>query len=535
MTKKRMQGLALGAVIVAVVLAVLLRGDGDQPELSGEVGPESPRKGGVLRVGVVTPSSLDPARARTVDELFVADQLFDSLTAYDGRTLEPGPGAAARWQASPDQLHWEFFLQPQGSFANGRPVTSGDVKYSLERIVRRETGSSVADLLEPLRGYRAFNQGEAPELAGVTTPAPDVVAIDLDHPLGELPALLGSPAFAIVPREAVEAPDPPFAELPVGNGPFQVRTRGPEAISLVPAPGATGAAVLVEGIEVVLFDDVTSSYQAFTGKKLDWSQVPAEQVDAAAQRYGRSGYQPYLAELFYAFNFKSPKFADPRFREAIVRAIDRRAIVSAVYGGTVRPSDGLVVAGVPGHQADPCGERCAYDVSRATALVAEVFAGAPAPEVAIDYDDDKTQEAVAKAIQANLAQVGIPAVLRPRPLKEYQEFAVTGNQELFRLGWIAAYPSPDAFLPPLFSTGSSSNLTGLSAPAVDEHLRAARAEPDWARRLDLYQAAERAIMEQMPVVPLAQFEIHSVVAPRVRDLVLTTAGTFDGSRVWLRD
>jgi oligopeptide transport system substrate-binding protein len=535
MTKRRAQALALAAVIVAVAVAVLMRGDGDQPELSGEVGPESRRKGGVLRLGVVAPSSLDPARARTVDELLVAEQLFDSLTAYDPRTLEPVPGAAARWQASPDQLHWEFFLKPQGAFANGRAVTSADVKYSLERIVRKETGSSVSDLLEPVRGYKAFNQGEAPELAGVTTPAPDVVAIDLDHPLAELPALLGSPAFAIVPREAVEAPDPAFGEHPVGNGPFQIRARSPDTISLVPAPGASGADILVEGVEVVLFDDVTSSYEAFTRKELDWSQVPPEHVDAAAQRYGRSGYQPYLAELFYAFNVKSPKFADPRFREAIVQAIDRRAIVSAVYGGTVRVSDGLVVAGVPGHQPDPCGGRCAYDPNRATALLAEVFAGAPVPEIGLDYDDDKTQEAVAKAIQANLAQAGIPAVLRPRPLKEYQEFAVTGNQELFRLGWIAAYPSPDAFLPPLFSTGSSSNLTGLSAPAVDENLRAARAEPDGPRRLGLYQAAERAIFEQVPVVPLAQFEIHSVVAPRVRDLVLSTAGTFDGSRVWLRD
>ena len=57
--------------------------------------------------------------------------------------------------------------------------------------------------------------------------------------------------------------------------------------------------------------------------------------------------------------------------------------------------------------------------------------------------------------------------------------------------------------------------------------------PDESQRTELYRQAERKIMEQIPLVPIAQFDTHAVVAPRVRDLVLTAAGTFDASRVWL--
>src|SRR5947199_375049 len=59
------------------------------------------------------------------------------------------------------------------------------------------------------------------------TPAGDVVHISLDVPWSVLPEALASPAFGIVPKEAVEAaaPTPPFADQPVGSGPFKIRSR----------------------------------------------------------------------------------------------------------------------------------------------------------------------------------------------------------------------------------------------------------------------------------------------------------------------
>jgi ABC-type oligopeptide transport system substrate-binding subunit len=104
---------------------------------------------------------------------------------------------------------------------------------------------------------------------------------------------------------------------------------------------------------------------------------------------------------------------------------------------------------------------------------------------------------------------------------------------MFRLGWIGAYPSADAFLSSLFVSGLSDNLTGFSSPEIDLLLRGARAQADRDQRWDLYRQAERKIMAQVPVVPIVQYDTHAVVASNVRGLVLTAAGTFDASRVWL--
>ena len=487
--------------------------------------------GPVLRVGLVKPQSLDPSQARTVDELLLADQLFDSLTAWDPKTLEPVPSVAASWTVSDDQQHFDFHLRPGTKFANGRAITATDVKYTLERIAKKDSASSVYDLLEPIAGYAAVAiDGTATDLAGVTAPSDDVVHIDLDQPMALLPTLLGSPAFGIVPKEAVEAAAPAaaFAEQPVGSGPFKILRRSADRVEL---RAVQRAAARTPAVTVDFFADKAASYQAFTRGRLDFSQVPPERASQAATQYGRAHFKPYVAELFYGFNLKSATFSDVRFREAVIRAVNRKAIITSIYADTVRPMGGFIVDGIPGHQPDVCGDRCTYDPDKARALIAEAFAGAPPPEVAIDYDEDKTQESVAKAIQSDLAAVGVTATLRSKPLADYQNFAVGGEQQLFRLGWIAAYPSADAFLTPLFVTNFPSNLTGFSSSAVDDLLRSARADGDPAHRLEKYQAAERAVFDQLPVLPIAQFDFQVVVSSRVRGLTLSSAGSFDASKV----
>lgn len=521
-----------------VVAALVAIGPSPSPDAQrdGGTSERGGRGGGaardeVLRVGVATVGTLDPAHARSPEQLLVADQLFDSLTALDPVTSEPAPSLAARWEKSPDQRQWTFVLRPGVVFANGRAVTAADVKYSLERVARRGFGSPGAELLQGVAGYLEFRNG-APELAGVTAPAADVVGITLGEPHAELASVVASPVLAVVPREAAEAapPAPAFADAPVGSGPFRLVGRSGTVLSLARSSEAASG---VKAIDITQYEALGDAYRAFVRGRLDWARVPPEEVAGAARRYGGGAFRPYVAQLFYAFNLLNPKLADARFREAMVRAIDRRAVVAAVYQGTVRLGDGIVAAGVPGHLPGAC-TRCGHDPGLARRLLAEAFpAGAAVPEVGLDYDVDPTQEAIARAIQASVAEVGIKVTLRPREVDVYDEFLESDEREVFRLGWVAAYPSPDAFLAPLFRSESANNLTGFASAAVDDLLRAARGEADPARRTALYQEAERAILDQVPVIPIAEFQVHAVVSRRVRNLVMTTLGTFDASTVSL--
>ena len=515
------------AVVAVVALALVATGcSADEGGDGGNAAPD-----GILRIGLERPQTLDPAHARFPAEVLIVEQLFDGLVAYDAETLQVRPALAARWEASPDQKTWTFFLRPDAKFANGRPITATDVQYTLDRIGRKDTNSPAAAQLESIVGFKSLNvDGGTQGFEGISAPSPGTLKIELSTPLSSLPAILGHPALGVVPREAVEAETPSFATQPTGSGPFMIRSRSADVLRLMPAPGAKTA---LKGVEIHMGRDSGAPYAAFLRGRLDWTAIPAEQVEQVVRDRGRESFRPYPAELFYGFNLRNRKFQDARFREAIVRALDRDGIVRNVYGGRVRRTNGVVAEGIPGHQADPCGDKCRYDPARARVLLGEVFSERPIPEIFIDYDEDPTQEALAQAMQASLKAVGIPATLRPHQYTEYLRFATSGQQELFRLAWIGSYPSPDAFLSPLFSTGHPDNVTGFSSEEFDGLIRQARESAEEPKRLEAYQQAEKVLMSQVPVVPIAQYETHTLVSSRVRDLTMSAFGTFDASRVRL--
>jgi oligopeptide transport system substrate-binding protein len=486
--------------------------------------------GGLLQVGLVGLPSLDPADARDPKAVMVVDQLFDTLVRNTGE-LQPVPGLARSFEANADQTAFTFHLAPGAHFDDDTPITAADVKFTLERIARKGSNSPLAAQLEAVSGYAAWHAGTAAGLSGIETPDPATVVVRLDRPFSSFPAVLGHPGFGIVPKAAVERLGDAFKQTPVGSGPFRrVDSTVPGRLTLRRAAGHVPEA-RVDGIDFVDFKDVDAAYAALESGAVDISPVPPARANAAAGHYGREGMSPYNGLVFYGMNLKSPDLADPRFRQAINLAIDRREIIDAIYQGGAAVATGLVADGVPRRDGDACGDRCRHDPDRARALLAEAYPAGNIPEVAIDHDDDPTQAAVAAAIKTELDTVGIPTVLRPHPFADYGKFLVSGQQELFRLGWIADYPSPDGFLTPLFSSTSPDNLTGLASPEVDGKLAAARAEADPQKRLALYLEAEQLILDQYVVVPVGQLENRMVASSRVKDWVLDGLGTFDGAAV----
>jgi ABC-type transport system substrate-binding protein len=210
----------LGVAIVLVLaagaaLAVLgaLR-SGARTSAAGSVG-------GVLQVAVVGLPSLDPADARDPKAVMVVDQLYDTLVRNAGG-LQPVPGLARSFEANPQQTVFTFHLAPGIRFDDGSPVSSADVKFTLERIARKGSDSPLATHLETVTGYAAFHTaGTAAGLAGIETPDPATVVVRLDQPFSTFPSVLAHPGFGIVPKAAVERLGAAFKQKPVGSGPFR--------------------------------------------------------------------------------------------------------------------------------------------------------------------------------------------------------------------------------------------------------------------------------------------------------------------------
>lgn len=533
----RVRRVAVALVVVALVAAC---SDSKKPgaSSSSSVATGQPVVGGTLRVGIERPRTLDPALVSpgAQSELLAVDLLFDGLTRLPDETVTASPAIAASWVSSPDLKAWQFALRADAHFSNGRVITATDVKYSLERVAKLGETSLAALRIDQIHGFGPLITGAATELTGVRIVDEHTVAVDLDTPLAIFPELLSAPEFGIVPKEAVEAASPKFSEAPVTSGPFSYAGADGDVVKLV---RATQGGAYLDAIELHQYDsqNVGTSYDDFIAGKLDWSVVPNDRAEDAAQRFGVAGLRPFDAQLFYAFNLLDPKFADVRFRQAIVKAIDRAAIVKAVYPGIADLLNGVIPAGVAGHVDDPCGDPCKFDPDAARALLAAAFPDGGIPAINLDYFNGTGEEAVAGSIATNLTAVGINVTKQPKDPGgepgQYDLFAVSGQQQLFRLGVIGMYPSPDAYLTPLFASGSRDNATGFADANADQLLGTARSTADPAARQQLYQQAEQLIMAVTPIVPIAQFRTKSVVAPRVRDLVVTVNGTFAGDKVWL--
>ena len=515
--------MAVGALALAVASAM---GGDDEPD--GAVDPG----GGTLRLGVVGLGSLDPIDARESASIIVADQVFDTLVSYDPKTSAPKGQLAASWEANPEQTVFTFKLRDGAIFHDETPITAADVKFTLERVAAKGSSSPLVAQLEAVTGFGPYHRdGTATELVGVEAPDPATVVVRLDRPFAPFPATLGHPGFGIVPKAAVTTAGDAFKATPVGSGPFRVGAEVEGRVRLTRFGGRRPVAK-VDRIDLKRFETAEAAYEAFAKGELEVAPVPPAKVAEAAEQFGTRGMRP-VGLLFYGLNVKSPDFADIRFREAVGHAVNRERILTDVYQGEIDAAGSLAVEGLPGYAATSCGPRCEYDPDRAKALIAEAFPNGGVPEVQIDYDDDPAQAEVAEHIKADLEAVGVTAATRSRPFNEYGSFIVSGQQEMFRYGWVGAYPSLDAYLAPLFVTGSSENLSGLSDPDVDAGLGAARAEADPKTRAEIYKKVEQEVLSQFAIVLIAELESRLAVSERVESFVLNPLGTFDGAAVTL--
>lgn len=506
-----------GAIVALGLFAAACSGGDGGAATTTEGGGSStsadePVAGGTLRLGVARLLSLDPADVspESPSASIAADLLYDGLTEMgDGGTA--APGLAERWETPDGGVTWRFFLRPDAVFADGRRVVAADVEASLERVAARGAASLAAARLDALVDVRALD---------ATT-----VEVVFDRPVASTPELLTAPAFGVVPG-GVTTIDPTAA----ASGPFRLVGVAGDMLHLV---RARDGGAYVDGVELHQFDDLGAAYDSFEAGALDWTLVPPTRAEAAAEAHGAEGFVPFQAELFFGFNLADPTFADVRFRRAIVTAVDREAVVRAVYFGFAEGLDTIVPVGVPGHDASRCGAGCRHDPDAARALLAEAFPNGGVPEVVIDHEDGPDETALAQTVEQQLETVGIPAVLRPHAAADFGAFAVSGQQALVRLGWIGVAAVPDVYLDPLFRTGGSDNVTGFSDPAVDLLLDAAARALDPPERLRLLGEAESLVLAAAAIVPIAQFRLLSVSSPAVQDLEVGVGGTFDATAVWL--
>jgi peptide/nickel transport system substrate-binding protein/oligopeptide transport system substrate-binding protein len=265
--------------------------------------------------------------------------------------------------------------------------------------------------------------------------------------------------------------------------------------------------------------------------------------------YGTYAQDPYfnkinqLGTYYLGFQCQTPPFDDLRVRRAFSHAIDKNAIVRYIRARRVQAARGPLPPNIPGYSANL--ETYEFDPDRAEELLDE--AGYPRdprtgvrltfPSVHLDIAVDESNLRVARAVQANLLDVGVAISVRRHPWKKQLELVRSGKSPFHRMGWVADYLDADNFLYYNFFSGNigSSNGNFYANRDVDELLTTARYLNNPRRRLKLYNKAERLIVRDAPWICLFYYQSSLLRRPEVHGLNLTALGMhmIHYDRVWL--
>ena len=303
------------------------------------------------------PQTLDPHLAEGVPAANILRDLFEGLTteALDGSII---PGAATRWNISRNGKVYTFYLDRNGRWSNGDPITAEDFAFSLRRSADPKTASKFASMLLPILNAREVINGEKPpsEL-GVKLLDDYTLQITLVDPTPYFLGLLTHPVTYPVHRPSLEALGERFSRAGnlVSNGAYVLkRWEIRSFIELEKNERYRDAEhTLMERVFYMPVEDQSAEVKLFRAGKLDWTyDVPNNEYRWLQKYYADElVVSPWLGSYFFGFNLTREPFKEnPALRRALVLAIDRQVLTDKVTQFGEKPSFTLVPPGVDDYE-----------------------------------------------------------------------------------------------------------------------------------------------------------------------------------------
>lgn len=481
----------------------------------------------VVRVGTLTPESLDSVNIVDGPTLEIGRLLYESLTGLDndGR---PVPAAAESWTTD-DHVEWTFTLR-SGSFHNGEPVTAESFVAAFAHLgdPSVEAGGAYLGVDAGIDGFVAYATGDADRIIGIETVDSSTLRIRLTAPNSLLPLMLAHPAFA--PRPAAAIADPSaHRQRPIGNGPYAMAASWTEGSTIELAPFPRFGQPHPDGDEYRFrFVTFQSLEEMYVDRSLDITYVPASELGSLRRRSERERLveAPVASYNYIAFPLDVAPFDDPRIRRALSLAIDRVALVAEVFDTSKLPATGFAPSGSLASSPDDC-IYCAHDVLEARKLV-RAAGGFPDGVVELAFNDDRNHADWVQVLGQQWTDAfGIEVRFVSDGTIPYLDAARAGAFDgPFRLRWSGDYPHAMAFIAPLF-VGENRVTKGYSNPGL-----VAEAEQIWtlddpsgAEATGVVSAMTQTLSEDMPIIPIFTDAAHRLHSDRVGDVQLRVDGS----------
>jgi peptide/nickel transport system substrate-binding protein len=434
-------------------------------------------------------SKFDPHFSTSSNDIRVSFNVFDNLTSRhpDGKLY---PGLATEWKLE-GQTTWRFKLRQGVKFHNGDPLTSADVKFSIERTYDPAAKTMVATALATIEK--------------IETPDPSTVVITTKKPDPLLPARLAFYGGQIVPKKYLESVgNDTFNAKPVGSGPVKFGSWVKDDRAVLEAnPDYWGGKIDVDRWIMRPIPETAPRIAALLKGEVDViTQLPPDQGERVAGNAStRVAGSLYAGLYVLAVNSKRPPLDNPLVKQALSLAIDRQAIVKELWRGRGIVPSGPVAKG--DNHFDASLPALAYNPAEAKERLKK--AGYKNEEVYIETTvayvaQDK---AMSEAIAAMWKDVGVNVKVE---VIEYSVRAQKNREKSFKgVFWsdpTSTLGDPDGMMWRLLGPGGPQDY--WREAKFDELGNAARFSVDEKFRAQAYKEMTKIFLENFPWLPVIQ-------------------------------
>ncbi len=500
-------------------------------------------------------ASLDPAAARSFENIWVVNQLYNGLVQMND-SLQIEQSVAKSWNISSDGLTYTFYLRNDVFFndndcfegGKGRRVTAGDFAYSFKRLLDA-TVSSATTLLSSVD----MSNGNGFEAKNDTT-----FAIHLSKPFTPFLGILTMKYFSVVPEEALKSYGDDFRRNPVGTGPFQLKM-WEEGSKMVLVKNenyfefeGNERLPYLDAVSISFIKDRETSFMNFLQGNLDMvSGIDAINTDEVLTDEGKlkNEYegkfkmqaQPYLKTDYLGFLIddkldivkKSP-LRIKALRQAINYGFDRVKMVKYLRRNLgVAATAGFIPSGLPSFDAEKIkGYSYQPDKVRELLNTAGFPGGKGLPEISLATSEQYLE--LAEYMQAQLAEFGITIRIDVQKASVLTQAIANTQVNFFRKSWIADYPDEENFLSLFYSKNQSPggfNYTHYHNPEFDALYEKSHEELNNSVRYGYYQKMDQLLIDDAPVVPLYYDQVVRLVQNNVSGLTSNAMNTLSLKKV----